>query len=81
VLKTTLVLLRVSVVTLLTSTLAVAGIHDACHTDNRDSRTFAVAYTGAVIDLKGDEMTADGKRVYHARVELRAGARGGLQGR
>jgi hypothetical protein len=50
--------------TLLTSTLTFAGIHDACHTDKRDSRIFAVAYTGAVIDLKADEMTSDGKKVY-----------------
>jgi hypothetical protein len=49
--------------TLLTSTLAFAGIHDLCHTDNKESRTFAVAYTGAVIDLKADEMV-DGKKVY-----------------
>jgi hypothetical protein len=49
--------------TLLTSTLAFAGIHDSCHTDNKDSRTFAIAYTGAVIDLKADE-TVDGKKVY-----------------
>lgn len=47
----------------LISTLAFAGIHDSCHTDNHDSRTFAVAYTGAVIDLKADD-TIDGKRVY-----------------
>ena len=48
---------------LLSSTLAFAGIHDSCHTDNKDSRVFAVAYTGAVIDLKSDE-TVDGKKVY-----------------
>jgi hypothetical protein len=48
---------------LLSSSVAFAGIHDSCHTDNHDSRTFAVAYTGAVIDLKSDEMV-DGKRVY-----------------
>ena len=48
---------------LLSSTLAFAGVHDACHTDNKDSRVFAVAYTGAVIDLKSDE-TVDGKKIY-----------------
>jgi hypothetical protein len=46
------------------SSLAFAGIHDACHTDNKDSKTFAVAYAGAIIDLKGDETTIVGKRVY-----------------
>jgi hypothetical protein len=50
--------------TLLSSTLAFAGIHDACHTDSQESRIFAVAYTGAVIDLKSDEKTSDGKNVY-----------------
>jgi hypothetical protein len=30
----------------------------------QDSKTFAVAYAGAIIDLKGDETTIDGKRVY-----------------
>jgi hypothetical protein len=49
---------------LLTSSVAFAGIHDSCHTDNKDSRVFAVAYTGAVIDLKSDETIA-GKKVYH----------------
>jgi hypothetical protein len=49
---------------LLTSAVAFAGVHDACHTDNKDSRVFAVAYTGAVIDLKADETTPDGKKVY-----------------
>lgn len=54
---------------LLTSTLfhagfAFAGVHDACHTDNKDSKTFAVAYAGAIIDLKADETTPDGNRVY-----------------
>jgi hypothetical protein len=49
--------------TLLTSTFGFAGIHDACHTDNHDSRVFAVAYTGAVIDLKRDEIV-EGKPVY-----------------
>jgi hypothetical protein len=48
---------------LLTSSVAFAGVHDACHTDNSDSRVFAVAYTGAVIDLKSDE-TKDGKKLY-----------------
>jgi hypothetical protein len=47
----------------LTSTLAFAGIHDACHSDNKDSRVFAVAYTGAVLDLKADEAKG-GKPVY-----------------
>ena len=56
-LKTTLVF-----VMLLTSSFTFAGIHDACHTDNKDSRVFAVAYTGAVIDLKADK-TKDGKKV------------------
>ena len=49
---------------LLTSAVAFAGVHDSCHSDNRDSRVFAVAYTGAVIDLKADETTSDGKKVY-----------------
>jgi hypothetical protein len=44
-------------------TLSFEGIHDACHTDDKDSRVFAVAYTGAVIDLKRDEVV-DGKHVY-----------------
>jgi hypothetical protein len=48
---------------LLTSGVAFAGVHDSCHTDNHDRRVFAVAYTGAVIDLKSD-MTVDGKKVY-----------------
>jgi hypothetical protein len=47
---------------LLTSTVAFAGIHDACHAEKHDSRVFAVAYTGAVIDLKADEKR-DGKKV------------------
>jgi hypothetical protein len=51
------------VLMLLSSSLAFAGIHDSCHTGNHDSRTFAVAYTGAVIDLKADEKI-DGKKVY-----------------
>jgi hypothetical protein len=50
--------------TLLTSTLAFAGVHDSCHTESKDSRTFAVAYTGAIIDVKADERTPDGKEVY-----------------
>jgi hypothetical protein len=49
--------------TLLASTTAFAGVHDACHSDNHDRRVFAVAYTGAVIDLKADEQVA-GKKVY-----------------
>jgi hypothetical protein len=48
---------------LLTSSVAFGGIHDSCHTEKRESRIFAVAYTGAVIDLKSDE-TVDGKKVY-----------------
>lgn len=48
---------------LLTSAVAFAGVHESCHTDNKDSRIFAVAYTGAVIDLKSDETIA-GKKVY-----------------
>jgi hypothetical protein len=48
---------------LLSSAVASAGVHDACHTDNHDSRVFAVAYTGAVIDIKRDEVV-DGKPVY-----------------
>jgi len=53
----------VALFVLLSSTAAFAGVHDSCHTDNHDSRVFAVAYTGAVIDLKSDE-TVDGKKVY-----------------
>lgn len=49
---------------LMSSGVAFAGVHDACHTDNHDSRVFAVAYTGAIIDLKKDEVV-DGKPVYH----------------
>jgi|SRR5580658_6491628 hypothetical protein len=49
---------------LLTATFAFAGIHDSCHTGDRDTRVFAVAYTGAVIDLKSDETTSDGRKVY-----------------
>jgi hypothetical protein len=56
--------LKTLVFTLLTSTLAFAGIHDACHTEKHDSRVFAVAYTGAVIDLKTDETTSEGQMVY-----------------
>ena len=48
---------------LLTSAVAFAGVHDSCHTESRESRVFAVAYTGAVIDLKADEQVA-GKKVY-----------------
>lgn len=55
------------ILTLLSSSVAFAGIHDACHTEKRESRVFAVAYTGAVIDLKGDE-TVDGKKVYQMHV-------------
>ena len=55
---------KILAVVLLTTTFAFGGIHDACHSDNHDSRVFAVAYTGAVIDLKADETTPDGKRVY-----------------
>jgi hypothetical protein len=49
---------------LLTSTLAFAGVHDACHTDKQESRIFAVAYAGAILDLKSDETTSDGHKVY-----------------
>jgi hypothetical protein len=49
---------------LMTSTLAFAGVHDACHTDKQESRIFAVAYAGAILDLKSDEMTPDGHKVY-----------------
>jgi len=49
---------------LLASTYSFAGIHDACHTEKQESRVFAVAYTGAVIDLKSDEKTSDVKKVY-----------------
>jgi hypothetical protein len=49
---------------LLASTYSFAGIHDACHREKQESRVFAVAYTGAVIDLKSDEKTSDGKNVY-----------------
>jgi hypothetical protein len=48
---------------LLSSSLAFAGIHDSCHSADHDTRTFAVAYTGAILDLKGDEIV-DGKKVY-----------------
>jgi hypothetical protein len=57
------VLKMIALLTLLTPGVAFAGIHDACHTDNRDDRIFAVAYAGAVIDIKRDE-TSDGKPVY-----------------
>lgn len=53
----------IALLTLLTPGVAFAGIHDDCHTEDHDARVFAVAYTGAVIDLKSDEMK-DGKRVY-----------------
>jgi hypothetical protein len=49
--------------TLLGSGVASAGIHDACHSESHDRRIFAVAYTGAVIDLKADEQV-DGRKVY-----------------
>jgi hypothetical protein len=48
---------------LLTSGVAFAGVHDSCHSDNHDSLVFAVAYTGAVIDLKSDEMV-EGRKLY-----------------
>jgi hypothetical protein len=48
---------------LLSAGVASAGVHDACHTENRESRVFAVAYAGAVIDLKADEQV-EGKKVY-----------------
>jgi hypothetical protein len=57
------VLKTIALSLLLTSGVAFAGVHDSCHTDNHDSRVFAVAYTGAVIDLKSDE-TVHGKRLY-----------------
>jgi hypothetical protein len=50
-------------VVLLTTTFAFGRIHDACHTDNYDSRVFAVAYAGAIIDIKRDEVVG-GKPVY-----------------
>ena len=51
------------VMMLMTSRLAFGGIHNACHSTDKDSRVFAVACAGAVIDPKADEMK-DGKRVY-----------------
>jgi hypothetical protein len=48
---------------LLGSGIASAGVHDACHTESHESRVFAAAYTGAVIDLKADEQV-DGRKVY-----------------
>jgi len=57
------VLKTIALSLLLTSGVAFAGVRDSCHTDNKDSRVFAVAYTGAVIDLKSDETIA-GKKVY-----------------
>jgi hypothetical protein len=57
------VLKTIALSLLLTSGVAFAGVHDSCHTESRESRVFAVAYTGAVIDLKGDE-TVDGKKIY-----------------
>jgi hypothetical protein len=57
------VLKTIALSLLLTSGVAFAGVHDSCHTDNNDSRVFAVAYTGAVIDLKSDEQV-EGKKVY-----------------
>jgi hypothetical protein len=55
--------MRTILVLLLFSASAFAGVHDSCHTDNKESRVFAVAYTGAVIDLKSDEQV-DGRKVY-----------------
>jgi hypothetical protein len=50
--------------TLLTSTLAFAGIDDDCKVGtNVENRGFAIGYTGSVIDLKTDE-TKSGKTVY-----------------
>lgn len=43
--------------TLLSSMFAFGQTQTACHTDNRDSRIFAVAYAGAIIDLKRDDKT------------------------
>src|ERR1700677_5171938 len=54
---------------LLTSTLFHAGvafagtIHGSCHSDNHDSRVFAVAYVAGILDIKRDEVV-DGKPVY-----------------
>lgn len=48
---------------LLASGVVFAGIRDACHTENHDSRVFAVAYAGAIIDLNRDEVVG-GKAVY-----------------
>jgi hypothetical protein len=58
------VLKTIALSLLLTSGVAFAGVHDSCHTESRESRVFAVAYTGAVIDLKADETTSEGKKVY-----------------
>src|SRR5260370_16240102 len=55
---------RVVLLTLLTLTLAFAGIHDDCMVGtNVENRGFAIGYTGSVIDLKIDE-TKGGKKVY-----------------
>jgi hypothetical protein len=54
--------MKIILLMLLTST-AFAGVRDSCHTENHDARVFAVAYVGAIIDLKSDE-TVDGKKVY-----------------
>jgi hypothetical protein len=48
---------------LLGSTMTFAQIHNDCHSDNHDSRLFAVGYAGAVIDLKTDK-TVNGHPVY-----------------
>src|ERR1700734_1905005 len=53
-----------SLFVLLGSGIASAGIHDACHSGDKDARVFAVAYAGAVIDIKRDERTNDGKPAY-----------------
>lgn len=49
--------------TLLTSTLAFAGVHDSCHSTERDRRAFAVGYVGAILDIKRD-IVVDGKPAY-----------------
>ncbi|MGA2859952.1 MAG: hypothetical protein ABSE40_24040 [Candidatus Sulfotelmatobacter sp.] len=50
----------------LATNLAFAGIHDACHSEDRNARNFGVAYVGAILDLKRDEAVA-GKSVYKMR--------------
>jgi hypothetical protein len=50
-------------VTLLIPTISFAGIHDSCHTDDKDSRAFAVGYVGAILDIKRD-VVAHGRQTY-----------------